>query len=394
VTSPDGPDLRRDPVAAVTVAAALSRAAVALGRANVPPGDEAYDSGAVAADAATRLVPRWTRAWLVLATTQERAGALQAAWDAASRAGETAPRDVDALATGVRISLHIGNVRFAAAVAESLLEEEAAAAKAEGRRPRAETLLLFARAASADGAARIPDPLGGTGVRFRYEVAIAVLRDLIERREMQEEARELLYRTCLHYGDLLASLDRTALALLAYQEATRTGVRDAEAAEHLQWLVERLRGEERDAGAALDRARRGEGNVAEALVQLARSFSRQARWKESAEVFRQLERDLGMTPALRYLRAIHVYRETEPARAVEELRTVVKDEPGLARGHYELARLLEEAGDYAAALESYRESRRLATEQAATGGAEEWLLDADERFDALEQILREQAGAR
>ncbi|MCE9637111.1 MAG: hypothetical protein K8T90_15510 [Planctomycetes bacterium] len=397
VGGPEAARWRRDPVAAVTIASVLSRYSLALVGSGVPPGDASLEQAEVGVAAATELVPGWMRPWLALSLTRERVGALRAAMDAAQRAGAIARDDVDVISTGLRLGLALGDVRFAAIASEALLAREQASARAQARKPRADVILLFARAQTCDGSSRVPDPFGETGVRFRFEIAIAALRGLIERGELVADAKRQLYFTCLEYGDVLATLDRTALGLLAYQEAMTAlpeGPDASEASEHRTWLLQRLRAEEAKAQMAVDHAMKGEGNVADALVSLAVAFARQARFKECDEIFSRLETDLGMTPILRYHRAVHLYREADPARAATELRQVTRDAPNLARAHYELARLHEESGEIEKAVESYRECRRLAVEQATGGGAEDWLLDADDRFEALERLLRDQDASR
>ena len=81
-------------------------------------------------------------------------------------------------------------------------------------------------------------------------------------------------------------------------------------------------------------------------------------------------------------------------KAVEELRTVVRESPSLARAHFELGSLLAELGDYEGALERYVEARRLGVEQAEALGAEDWLLDADQQAEFLDRLLREQSDAK
>jgi tetratricopeptide (TPR) repeat protein len=221
-----------------------------------------------------------------------------------------------------------------------------------------------------------------------------VLKELIARGERVEEAQRELYGVCLRYGDFLASKDRTALALVAYRDAAETRVRDTEAAEHETWLRERLAAEERAALETLAKAERGDGTVADALVAVATAFARQAKDQEAAAVFARIEESLGMSPALRYHRAMQLWRELDPRKAIAELRQTVTEDPTLARAHYDLGLLLEEAGELEAALASCEKARSLADAQAETHGAEQWLLDADLRIEEVRQVLRDLGGAR
>lgn len=396
ITADGAPALAADAVAARTIASSLARASAIVTSSEIPPGDDAHDASAAAARAATVLTPAWTRAWVLLAAAEEKVGALQAAYDAAAKAAEMAPHHPEVLATGTGVSLRLGRVGFAAAVAENLYVAETTAAKAEGRKVRPEILLLFARAMSADGASRVPDPFGETGMRYRYEVAIEILSRLASEPTVAERARVEMYRACLHYGDVLVSVDRPALALLAYGQAIQTKLPDPEAEEHAKWLDARLAADEAAAAERLSRAARaGEGSAADALVDLAIAKSRRGRWKEAEEIFARLEEQQGaVSPELRYHRALAVLREPDPRAALGELRQVVRDAPDLARAWFEAAKLEEELGEYPRALESFREARRLAELQAATGGAEEWLLEADERFEGIEAFLRNRDASR
>jgi tetratricopeptide (TPR) repeat protein len=268
-----------------------------------------------------------------------------------------------------------------------MLDLEERRAREEGGRPDPQILLLYARAMAADGTTRAPDRLGGPGVRFRYEAAIAALEAIADVASTRDEARRLFHDVCLHYADVLASLDRTALATLAYARAVALGGERGEAAEHASWLARRLRSEEADAQKRVTSATQGSGNLPDALVALAIAYCRQARFDEGKELFDKLERDLGPSPALRWHRAAHLLREQDRPRAIEELRRVVAEEPALAKASYDLAQLLEESGEFEEAVRAYDEAVRRTQAAAATTGAEEWAVDAVRRAEELERLL-------
>jgi tetratricopeptide (TPR) repeat protein len=213
-----------------------------------------------------------------------------------------------------------------------------------------------------------------------------VLEGLARDGVLRNEVRRLLGQVCLLYGDALASLDRTALATIAYRRAVEVEGPAGEAAEHAAWLRRRLAEEEAKARKTFQLAARGEGNLGDALVGLATAACRRADFEEGKRIFDELEQQVGLSPALRYHRAVQLLRETDPAKAVAELRAVVEAEPGLARAHFELGRLLEERGDYDGALRAYDESLRRFRE-GVSGAYEEWGIEAQERVEELTRLL-------
>lgn len=384
--------IARDPVAALTIAASLARCGAAAVRSGPPPGDALYEAVEPAVAAACEISPRWVTGWLVLTSVRDRAGMLRDAFESAQRAASVAPDDPDVMSNGVRAALALGLGDLAATLAEDMREAEFAQAEARGRPVRPGLLLLFAHAVAADGRTRVIDAFVGPGVHCRYEGAVAALRQLIARGELVAEAKAELARVCLTYGDVLATEDRTALALAAYAEAAATGSRDPEIAEHQRWLVERLDADVRRAESDLQRAAAGEGSIADAMVQLANAYARRGDFGQAREVFARLETDIGLTPPLRAMRAMHLLRETDPALAADELAKATAEDPTLARARFERAKILEEHGADARALgeaiSEYREARRAALSQVETSGAEEWMLDAVERSARLESLLR------
>jgi len=387
VTARDSVPLRQDPPAATTIAVSLARFADAVARSGTRPGEAPWDAAAEAAHAACDLTPWRAQPHLVRAAACQGQGALNDAYDAAGRAVALAPDDVDVRATAVRAALGVARVGVAADAALHMRGLEEERVRVDGGKPRPDVLLLYARAMSADGTTRAPDPFGEPGIRFRYEAAIAALEPLAGVAEVRAEARRLLHDVYLHYGDVLASLDRTALARISYARAIEIAGDRGEAAEHRAWLDNRLRAEIVAAEARVAEAERGVGNVADALVAQAIAFARAADFEKAKEVFDKLERDLGMSPVLRYHRAVHVLRDQpDRARVIAELRTVAAEEPTLARASYELGQILEEEGDFDGALRAYDEAVRRAHDAAKTTGAEEWAIDAFRRVEELGRL--------
>jgi thioredoxin-like negative regulator of GroEL len=159
---------------------------------------------------------------------------------------------------------------------------------------------------------------------------------------------------------------------------------------HREWLRSRLEEEHAAAEAALARAQSGTGSVGDALVAIARSLARQAKFAEAEEVYRALEAQIGESPELRFHRAVELLSVTNPAQARAELAAVVAARPLLGRPAFELAKLLERAGEIDAALAAYATAIERADRTALSGegdGGDDWAVEAVDREETL-QLLR------
>jgi hypothetical protein len=387
VTGPAGPRLRADTVAAATVSRFFVEYASATNASSLPLTDATYDAAAAAAAAATELRPESARAWFVLAVLGRKAGALREAFDAVSRAAALDPDNLGIVQVGADLALTVGQARLAADALEQRLGGLDAAVRAA---LPPEFFMLYARALAADGALRVPDPMSEMGLRYRFDIAAEVILRIPG--PMDIARRKLLYDVYLRYGDLLASAERPAMALLAYTRALELTGGDMKqaAAEHGSWLQRRLDQEEaaateRYAAAASDHPEQ----VGVAMMDLYVAFCRQTHWAEADEVFEQLAKHLDAVPAeLRIRRAVERYGALETpeyqGKAEAELRDVLRTDPGMSRARYELARVLEWQGTipkFEEALELYEQAAREAV-------TEEWSLDAVERADVLRELLR------
>jgi predicted Zn-dependent protease len=265
--------------------------------------------------------------------------------------------------------------------------------------------MLYARALAAHGALRVPDPSSDKGLRHRYDLAADVLvavRDLPSQRSPSSPAAQLLYDVYVRYGDLLASTDRPAMALLSYQRAVEIGTHDPQRALqigpndprradlHGIWLQQRLQAEEAKANKRLAEAMKDKpDDIGNALLELYVSFCRQAKWADADEVFAKLEAAVGgVPPELRLQRAVHRFAALEDAKnqasAETELRRVIREKPDLHRAKYELARVLEWQGT----LERFTEARDLYEAAARDGVREDWALEADARAQVMAEVIR------
>lgn len=386
-TGAQGPRLRADTVAAATVSRFLVEYAGAANASALPLTDAAYDAAEAAGAAAVELRPAAARAWYVLAALRRKTGALRGAFEAASRAAALDPENLGIVQLGADVALSVGQPRLAADALEQRLDKLDEAARAA---LPPEFLLLYARALAADGALRVPDPLSDKGLRYRFDIAAEVILRMPGPVDLAR--RKLLYDVYLRYGDLLASADRPAMALLAYTRALELTGGDMKqaAAEHGAWLQRRLQAETAAANERLNAAVKDHPEqVAVALMDLYVAFCRETRWKEADELFAKLEHDLGRVPGeLRLRRAAERYGALEDPEhqglAENDLREALRGEPGLSRARYELARVLEWQGTipkFEEALELYEQAAREAV-------SEDWGLDAADRADVLRELLR------
>ena len=391
--------LRADAVSAVTVSKFLMDYASRVTASSLPGWSPVYDAAGEAAVAATELRPQYWRAWTTLAAHDRKTGNLRRAYEAANRAGSLAMDNPGVLMAGAEIALAVGNSRAAAEVMDRAFALESERAKAAGQEPGAEFLMLYARVLAADGAWRVPDPASDMGLRYRFDLAAELIVRLRARGQGRDapdlETRRLLYDIYLRYGDLLTQLDRTVMALLAYQEAVRlTGTSDKSVAlEHGKWLQARLEAEELEAKRAIVDAQAGKGelSVVDALVRLYVALCRQGRKNaEADELFEKLVKDLGGLPArLRMHRAVqrHASLETpeDQSMALRELEQVIVEEPNLARAHFELARVLEWQGTVEKLRRAQREYERAA--ELCLSAPEEWMIDATQRAEQIQRFL-------
>lgn len=393
-SGPESDRLRRDAVAATTISRFLSDYAGRIRVAPLPASHHAFDAGDAAAEAAATLRPNSWPTWVALAQYRKRTGALRGALEAAIRAAEIAPKELAVTQTGAEICLKVGKVRLAA----DLLERAVARVRSRpGEEPSAELRLLYARALAADGALSVPDPDTKVGQLYRYDLAA---RELVKLRESgglpDAETRPLLVDVYVRYGDLLTSIDRTAMARMAYGRALELAGEDpdSEAAQHARWLAERLEEEEAAARARFEAAAKPEARdhqkAANALVELYLVYCRQARLAEADAIFAKLEGDFGrIPPELRLVRAVHRYAALDDpqhkAAAETELRRVLKEVEGdvLARARFELARVVEWKGDEA----SLAEALRLYETAAREASHEDWSLDALQRAEVVAELL-------
>jgi tetratricopeptide (TPR) repeat protein len=377
--SPTAHALRRDGAAAVGTAAALSGFASAL--AETAPGELPPDAAMRLPDlervaaAAAAVAPDWDASWLVLARVRARSGANLDALEAAQRASALVPDDPVRMELVARFALAVGLTDLAVERMAAAAELEELAAAREARDVRRENVLLHAEALAGDAAA--------SGLLVQLGWAVEMLVPLYESGDRGADLRSLLYEIHLLWGDGLVSLDRTAPARVAYQRAVQIGGERSEAAEHLRWLEERLAEEMREAQAVLDRAAAGEGNVANALLDVAIVHCRAGNWDTADAILRRIEQGQGgMNAALRFTRAVHRYasREDLLPRAESELRLVLEEAPELHEARYRLAGVLLERGRVEEAAQEYRRAAR-------DGAAYEWAIEALELARRLEMVL-------
>jgi tetratricopeptide (TPR) repeat protein len=321
-----------------------------------------------------------------------------------------APNDPSVAQTAGEIALALGRARPAADGMDEAFRRVVETAQREQRPPDEQFILHYAEALAGDGALRVPDPESAKGLRYRYDIAAGLLEGLMSRKV--PESRAPLYHVYLRYGDMLRSLDRPAMALIAYERAHHlTGSDTKQAAyRHGQWLSEQLAREETAARADLAAAKGGQGavNVADAFVELYTALCRQGVYSRAAEdqpkeadpleekrreaeaIFAKLENDLGgIPPKLRFCRAVQRYAALDVAEnqqtAETELRQVIREDPEFARAHFELARVLEWEGT----VERLSEARAEYEAAARLGIAEEWSLEASERARVLDRIIEQ-----
>jgi len=322
VPTDEGARIARDAAAALSVASVLSAYASSVSA--LPPESLTEDSRCLlpevvrVAEASAAVAPEWPAAWLWLAHTRTRVGAVGGALAAARRGGSLDPENVELAEFAARLALRVGRTSLAVSEIARASVLEQAAAERRGGALRRDHILLRAEALSADASAR--------GVLVEFDWAARLLQPLWDAGDHERDVRSVLYDLYLRWGDALASLDRTAMARLAYMRAVALGGSGSDAADHLAWLEQRLRRELAEANAALERALSGEGNVANALLEVAIVLCRGADWKGADELFAKIEREQGvMNPSLRFSKAIHRHaaRDDELAIAEAELRLVL-----------------------------------------------------------------------
>jgi tetratricopeptide (TPR) repeat protein len=382
--------LRRDAAGSGVVANFLSQYAGRAAASRLPLSDRTFDAAEASAVAVTRLRPKSARAWAELAQLRRSTGALRGAVDAASQAIALAPDELGIVQLGADIAIAVGQGRYAADAMDRALEKMRAGP--QPATPSPEFSMLYARALAADGNLLVPDPLSDRGVRFRYDLAAEVLEALRRTPGVAPAAtNELLYDVYIRYGDLLATVDRPAMARLAYGRALELvgGNAKSDAAEHARWLVERLKSDEARAAEHLAEAQaKDPAKVADAYVEVYIAICRQSRWDEADALFAELSQKIGSTPPeLRLVRAVQRYAALEDAdhqgTAESELRQVLQ-EKDIPRARFELARVLEWQGTD----DRLREALGLYEQAARDGALEDWSLDAAERADAVAGILR------
>ncbi len=372
--------LARDPPVGIGVAAALAAYVRAL--TSIPAADMPVAAPVLlqdverVAEAATAVAPDWDGAWLMLVRARTAIGARAAALAAARRAATLAPQDPARLELVARLALNVGRTETATRMMGAAAELEERAAEREGRSLRREHVLLYARALAADASA--------SGLLVEFDWALRLLLPLFDEGDRGLDLRAAVYDVHLRWGDALASLDRTAMARVAYRRAVRLGGAGSEAGEHLRWLEDRLRVEMRTAEDALDRAAAGEGNVANALLGVAIAKCRAAEWDAADAVFRRIEEGQGgMNAALRYARALHRYaaREDQLELAASELRAVLEEDATFHEARFRLAGVLLDMGRVDDAAREYRRAAR-------EGAAYEWAIEALEIGQRLEALQR------
>ncbi len=391
---------RSDAVAATTVGGFLAQFAMSI-RAKSPPdpADPRLFQAERIARAATELRPQSAHAWHALAVVRFRNGLLRSSYEAVMVAAAIGPDDPEVLITGAEVALSVGNARLAANVMDRAAEITAREQAGHPIELPPARVLFHARALAGDGALRVPDPGADLGMRYRFDLAADLLERLLRRRDAPAETRATLHRTYVLYGDFLASLDRTAMALLAYERALALaapapGEGPNRADEHLSWLRGRLAGERMEAEQRVRQAEQGVGNIADALVELYVAFCREGAWSDADDLFTKLETDLrGIPTKLRFHRAVHRYASLDEPRSQEtaeqELRRVLEEDATLARAHFELARVLEWRGT----AENLRDAQRHYQQAADLAIVEEWSLDAVERAEAIAEFLRQEEAA-
>jgi tetratricopeptide (TPR) repeat protein len=294
------------------------------------------------------------------------------------------------------VALDIGDARLAADSMERAMNVIRADPKAGA--VEEEFVLAYARALAADGAWLVPDVASDYGFRYRYDVAEEALEALMLKKPPPAGTRALLYDVCLRYGDTLASLDRPAMALIAYGKAFELtgGDEKQAAAQHRGWLVARLAKEEEAAKAHVEKADKAPGKpeIGNALAEMYVVLCRENLTTDADALFAKLEHDIGGTPpALRYHRAVQRYAAREDpddqAKAENELLQVLREDPSLHRARYELARVLQREGT----IEKLKQARTHYAQAAREGAGEDWSVDALDRAEAIETFLKHDSEA-
>jgi len=376
----EGRRLARDGAAALSVASVLS--AYASSVAALPPASVSEDADGLlpevvrVAEAAAVVAPEWSAAWLWLAHARTRVGASGAALVAAREAVRLAPNDVERAEFLARLALSVGRTSLAVSQMERVALLEEAAAEQRGTALRRDHVLLRAQALSADASTR--------GVLVEFDWAARLLQPLWDAGDRERDLRTLLYELYTRWGDTLASLDKAAMARLAYTRAVGLGGTGSDAAEHLGWLMKRIRRERDAAQSELRRALAGEGNVANALLNVAIVLCRSADWDGADELFAKIAREQGgMNAPLRLAIAVHRHaaRDDELDLAEAELRRVLGEDPDLVTARFELAGVLLQDGRLGEAEDEYRRAAR-------DGAAYEWSVEALEFARHLEDLRR------
>jgi len=286
------------------------------------------------------------------------------------------PHDVGRAELRARLALRLGRTSLAVAEMQRASVLEEAAAEEEGRLPRRDHVLLRAEALSADAST--------SGVLVQFDWAARLLQPRWDAGDRDRDIRTILYGLYLRWGDALASLDNTAMAVLSYDRAVALGGTGSVAAEHRGWLDQRLRREMGEATADLDRARSGEGNIANALLRVAIVLCRSAKWDEADQLFDQIARGQGgMNPPLRFSRALHRHaaRDDELGIAEEEFRRVLEEDSAFVAARFRLAGVLLQAGRLEEAEQEYLRAAR-------EGAAYEWSAEALQIARHLENMRR------
>ncbi len=390
--------LAGDAVAVATVSRFLLDFAAQARASSAPVVDPMYSVADAAAQAACELRPDNLHGWIGLASLRLKTGQLRGARTATEHAIALSPDDRQALTTVSEVAIAIGVGHFAAEQMEHARE----VVRPDAKSPERDFTILYAKAFAADGPNRVlPWSESELGMRFSYDVAVEELEKVFAADQNDIEVRRLLYDIYLRYGDLLASLDRTAMAVITYDRAVflTNDSEKSEAYEHRKWLVDRLARAREAAEKRIVEAQKapGQPDIGNALVALYVAFCRENDVQKADDLFAKLETDLGPAamPTLRYFRAVHRFASRElpddQARAEQELRAVLRNEPKIAKAHYELARVLEWQGTATRireARDEYQKAAALEFEHPVLGGMPEpWSLEAAERADAITEHL-------
>ena len=365
----------RDAPAARALASALARATVFVSQ---RPRSDDDVGGAVALDALgqertaaalSRLAPRWPEGRLVRARAHVAVGSLAAAADALAEARELGADPLVTVVEEARLRRDLGRPGDALPALLAVWHAERARVAEDrsgtARVPR-ELVLALAETLSHHAPVR-----GGVAA---FEEAAELIQPHIDGGDRDIDLRRVAYDLYLNYGDALVSLDRTALARIAYGRAVDASGPRSRAAEHLAWLDRRLASELADAQRGLAAAAREDSGagVADAMLALGVAFARAGRWDEAAEVFDRIESQQGgVNPPLRLARAVHLYaaRSDRLDVAKRELETVLAEDPTIAEARYRLAHVLLQLGA--------RDAAAVELERAAREGADrEWAAEA------------------